>query len=237
MVSVVTIHANPSLKNQIDCADALQQGFEQLGIDAEITASKRYNSQPGAINVVQGPWWIPDRFIGKPNVLWLDRTFYGCAVNNVSLGWLNPDGSRDFRNTDKTEGKGVLPELSPRKERQGTAIVFGDYGRDMSMECALARKFDRCYFKAHPQDSQQTSPFNTLRCPLNVVMELADVAIGHSSTVLVDAEIAGLHTISTDPRHVVHNSDRTAWLNRLSWAQWSLDEIRTGAAWEHLCTT
>jgi hypothetical protein len=231
MVSVVA-HINPHLPHQVEHGEVLRQGFERHGVTLDVTADK---TKAGDIHIVSGPWYALNEWQGKPNVLWLDRTFYGDAHDIISLGWLNSDGSRDFRNADKTEGKGVLPELKPLKPRKGTAIVFGDYGRDMSMECALARKFDRCYFKSHPQDSQQTSPFNTLRCPLNVVMELADVAIGHSSTVLVDAEIAGLHTISTDPRHIVHNSDRTAWLKRLSWAQWSLEELSNGDFWEHLC--
>jgi len=202
------------------------------GVTLDVTADK---TKAGDIHIVSGPWYALDEWRGKPNVLWLDRTFYGDAHDVISLGWLNADGSRDFRNSDKIEGKGALPELKPTKIRKGTAIVFGDYGRDMEAECKLARKFERCYFKPHPQDSQPKSPFNTLRCPLHIALELADVAIGHASTVLVDAEIAGLHVMSTDSRHVVHNSDRELWLKRLSWAQWSLEELSNGDFWEHLC--
>jgi hypothetical protein len=230
LVSVVA-HLNPYLPHQVEHGEMLRQGFKRHGIELDVTADKL---KAGDVHIVSGPWYALEEWKGEPNVLWLDRTFYGDAHDIISLGWLNPDGSRDFRNADKTEAKGELPELKPRKENKGAAIVFGDYGRDMHPECYLARKFDRCYFKPHPQDASQKSPFMTLRCSLNIALEMADVAIGHASTVLVDAEIAGLHVISTDSRHVVHNRDRTEWLKRLSWAQWSLTELEDGSFWEHL---
>ena len=76
----------------------------------------------------------------------------------------------------------------------------------------------------------------TLKGSLDAVWEIADVAIGHGSTVLVEAEIAGLHVETTDPRHVARNvTNREQWLKDLSYAQWNKSEIQSGEFWYHLC--
>ena len=76
----------------------------------------------------------------------------------------------------------------------------------------------------------------TLKGELSAVWELADVAIGHSSTVLVEAAINGLHVESSDPLHVCQGiEDRAQWLVDLSWANWNFEQLKSGAFWEHLC--
>ena len=232
MVQVVA-HINPGLAHQVEHGEVLKAGFARHGIDIDVTADIH---QHGDIHIVSGPWYALPTWQGKPNVLWLDRCFYGNARDYVSLGWLNADGSRDFRNTDKTEGKGILPELKSSKKRRLCAVVFGDYGGDPREHLKYARKkYDSVWFRPHPSDTG-LSPYLPLRGELSSVWQIGDVAIGHSSTVLVDAEINGLFVESTDPRHVVHhNGDREAWLKRLSWAQWHLDELANGSFWEHLC--
>lgn len=219
--------------NQVETAQWLREGFARHGIDAQITADRL---APGDIHVVQGPHYCYREWVGKPNVLFLDRCFYGDSRFNISLGWLNPDGSRDFGNKGMAEGKGVLPELKSRKEYRGSCIVFGDYGRDMREEIYIARRdHQRVYFRPHPADHADDSPVLVLRGELRTLLDFADAAVGHSSTVLVDCELNGLHVTSTDPNHVVHHDgDREQWLCDLSWAQWSHEELKSGAFWEHL---
>jgi hypothetical protein len=134
------------------------------------------------------------------------------------------------------EGKGSLPKLRAKKRSRRAAIVFGDYGRDMTDAVLEARQtYQSVFFRPHPA-KEQKSPVMTLRGPLEALWAIGDVAIGHSSTVLVDAEINGLQVISSDPLHVVQGAedDRQLWLNRLSWAQWSHSELMNGDFWEHL---
>lgn len=130
-----------------------------------------------------------------------------------------------------------MPELKPRKEYRSTCIVFGDFMRDMTDEIRLARKeHQRVYFRPHPSDARKDYPALCLRGELRTLLDFADVAVGHSSTVLVDCELNGLHVTSTDPNHVVHHDgDREQWLRKLSWCQWSHRELKAGAFWEHLC--
>jgi len=235
MVSVV-VHCNPGLQNQIDCADALRSGFAAAEMPVEVVYDRR-PQKANEITVIQGPWWAYNEFIGKPNVLWLDRTFYGCAVNNVSLGWLNENGSRDFGDCDKP-AKGELPALHPAKEKTRSVIVFGDYGRDPAQEMSYARRtYDSVFYRAHPASNGRT-PYLTLGGELETVFAIGDCAVGYKTTALIDAAIHGLHTHSTNPWHVVQEIEtlgREKWLAELSWKQWSLDELRAGTFVDHLC--
>jgi len=231
MVSVV-IHTNLGLSNQVESAGWLKEGFAQHGIDAKITGDKH---KPADIHVVQGPWYAYNEWLGKENVLLLNRCFYGHPRFDISLGWLLPDGSRDFRTQGMVAGKGQLPELKPRKDSRRRAVVFGDYGRDPVDEVKLARdKYHAAFYRPHPQDKRSCK----LMAPdwsLEDIWDLADGAVGHSSTVLVQAEINGLHVHSTDPNHVCNGiEDRQEWLNRLSWCQWNAEELKRGEFWEHL---
>ena len=235
MVSVV-IHSNPHLANQIESSGWLQSGFKAHGINAEITADK---NKAADIHVIQGNWYAYNEFIGKPNVLFLNRCFYGDARFDVSLGWLRPDGSRDFMNHGMVRAKGSCPNVRPRKDRKRRcAVVFADYGIDPQAMILDARmRYDSVFFRPHPAQDRAT-PVMTLKGSLDAVWEIADVAISGSSTVLVDALIQGLHVESTDPLHVVQScgEDRQAWLNDLSWAQWhGPTELMNGDFWEHLC--
>lgn len=236
MVSVV-IHTNLHLANQIESAEWLRQGFAAHGIDAEITADRQ---KRGDVQVVQGPWYALDYWTPRSAdhpVLWLDRCFYGDARFDLSIGWLRPDGSRDFVNDGAAGEKGLLPQLQPAKQARRSAVVFGDYGRDHAEDIYEARKrFDAVYYRPHPQDGSGVPKAMSLSGDLAAVFALGDVALGHSSTVLVQAAIEGLAVESTDPRHVVQqlNGSRERWLAWLSWAQWSHSEIMAGDAWEHL---
>jgi len=232
MVSVV-IHCNMGLDNQTESAGWLRDGFKAHGINAEITGDRLKGAD---IHIVQGPWYAYNDWIGKPNVLFLNRCYFGHPRWDVSIGWLNPDGTRDFRNTDKTHGKGSLPDLKPLKPKRRAVVVFGDYGRDPKQEMSYARRtYDSVFYRAHPSSTERT-PYLTLGGELNNVWEIADCAVGYKTTALIDAEINGLHVHSTDPQHVVHHDgDRQQWINRLSWANWNHEEIKRGYFWEHLC--
>lgn len=237
MVRVV-IHSNPSLQNQRETAGWLQEGFKAHGINAQITASRK---EAGDVHVIQGPWYAYNEWVGKPNVLWLNCCFYGHPRWDVSIGWLKPDGTRDFCAFDEAMPNGVLPELKPMKDcadKDACAVVFGDYGQDPSdMVLDARRKYGRVYFRPHPQDRHRTSPALSPEWTLEDIWEIADVAVGYSSSVLVDAAINGLRVDCPD-RHVCSdiNGDRHQWLTDLSWANWHHTQVRNGEFWEHLCT-
>ena len=228
MVRVV-IHSNPGLANQIESAGWLKEGFSCHGIDAEITADKH---APGDIHVVQGPHYAWHEYVGKPHVIWLDRCFYGDARFDLSIGWLRHDGSRDFRNADKTEPNGTLPELMPLKTDQKGAVIFADYGKMVQADhwtVDARRGHFPVYMRPHPSEMES---FYTL----DDMWERCGVAIGGQSTALVQAAINGLYVKSYDPLHVCQDigTDREGWLTRLSWCQFHYTEIQNGNFWSHL---
>ena len=232
MVQVV-IHSNPTLPNQIESSGWLKQGFERHGLDCEVAADRL---KPADIHVVQGPHYAFAEWVGKADkerVLWLDRCFYGDSRFDLSIGWLNADGSRDFKNKGMVASNGDLPELKSMKPRQESAVVFADYGKmDQARhwEVDARSKYFPVHLRFHPADMQSIYP-------LADMWERCDVAIGGTSTILVDAAINGLHIKQCNPLHVcVGMTDRAQWLTDLSWAQWNYKTgIITGDFWEHLC--
>jgi hypothetical protein len=207
----------------------LKEGFACHGVDAEITADKH---RAGGIHVVQGPHYAFAEWLGKENVIWLDRCLYGDSRFDLSIGWLQPDGSRWFKNEGKTEANGTLPELKPLKTDQKGAVIFADYGKMVQAKhWTVDAREDHfpVYMRPHPAEMQSFYS-------LDDMWERCGVAIGGQSTVLVQAAINGLHVVSHDPLHVCQDigADREAWLTRLSWCQWHYTEIQNGAFWEHL---
>jgi hypothetical protein len=224
----IVIHSNPGLANQIESSGWLKSGFERHGLDCEVTAD-RY--KPADVHVVQGPHYAWDEWLGKENVIWLDRCFYGSSRFDLSIGWLNADGSRDFKNKGMAAGNGDLPELKTMKPHQESAVVFADYGKmDQARhwEVDARSKYFPVHLRFHPADMQSIYP-------LADMWQRCDVAIGGTSTILVEAAINGLHIKQCDPLHVCHEmGDRAQWLTDLSWAQWNHTEIINGNFWEHL---
>ncbi len=238
----VCIHTNLGLGNQFECARWLEDGFARHGIKAEITPDKH---KAADVHVVQGPWYCLDYWrplSDERPVLWLNRCFYGDARFDLSIGWLRPDGSRDFRNDGAAGAKGSLPQLKPRKANGRCAVVFADYGRDMAAEVRELREQwnGSLYFRPHPAQPDVSVKAITLSGPLADVWALCDTAIGHSTTALIEARLNGLQIQCSDPLNAVtaHPGDDERWLRELSWAQWSAHEhnpeIQRGDFWEHL---
>lgn len=83
---------------------------------------------------------------------------------------------------------------------------------------------------------------------LATVLKGARCVVTYNSNTAVDAVLAGVPAIACDegsmawavtghdPGQVAHppTPDRTAWLQRMAWCQWSREELADGTAWEHL---
>ena len=115
-------------------------------------------------------------------------------------------------------------------------MVCGDFGMDPRELVRYSQiNFGRTYYKPHPANTGQKSPVLSPKWTLEQIWSIANVAVGHSSTVRVEAELNGLYVYTTDPNHVCRDiTDREKWLVDLSWAQWTFEQIVNGDFWEHL---
>lgn len=233
MVRVV-MHYNPKLSHQVRHAEA----FQPAGV--ETTDSP---VEDGDVHIVSGPHYALRHWQGHPNLIMIDRAFYG-DPEYVQIFWLNPDGSRVF-------ASGAAARFKPKMRRWKTwtpgecrALVLPDFNQDAAAMVELAReRFDFVTVRRHPAESGIKSgeqPDISLASQL----ESHHVVIGHSSTALFEAVIAGLPVICTDPLNVVaevsqtntegllRRPDRAEWLHRVSWMQWNHEEF--GEALNHL---
>lgn len=147
----------------------------------------------------------------------------------------------------------------PYKTSNKTAILFGQCPGDK----ALARiqisyekflrdvyrvassNFTRVIYRPHPQSLVKISQATMHLGSLERALELADVGITYSSTAAIDCLFAGVPCIvlgaysiarevsSQSFDHVIR-PDRTNWINKLSYAQWTHEELESGEAWEVL---
>lgn len=103
-------------------------------------------------------------------------------------------------------------------------------------------------FRPHPL-SRQDAPFDDVHIvtgELRKALGRAHVAITYNSNSGVDAALAGIPVIAFDrgsmaweiAAHEVEPAtimpERSGWAQNLAYCQWTMDEIRSGIAWDHL---
>jgi hypothetical protein len=221
------IHYNPHLAHQRDHARA----FEQCGFTA--TTSKTTEAD---VHVVSGPYYALRQWARHPSLLMIDRAWWG-DPDCVSIGWLNKDGTRTFATGDEPRAH---PKPLPWKKRENTAIVLADYGQKTTQIMReAAQRYAYIRERRHPAEVRDQASLTSGLC-------LSDVAIGTSGTALFEAVMLGLPSVCLDPDNPVaevcsasidaplRRPDRSEWLHKLSYAQFSLDEIADGTAWRLL---
>jgi len=167
----------------------------------------------------------------------IDRAWWN-DPDCVSIGWLQPDGTRKFATGDAPRPK---PEMEPWKTRADSCLVLADYNQDVGeIAVQAAARFTTVDVRLHPANIQQRTT------ALKSAVRLRDVAIGHAGTGIFEAIIQGVPTICTDPKNEcapvcsrsveddLYRGDRDEWLHEMSYKQFSLAEIADGTAWDLL---
>jgi len=175
------------------------------------------------------PW------IGQPDIILLDRCYYGDTNQVARLGWLRPDGAQTFA----TGYSRPVPGIKNWRNGGNRALVLADFGQDASNIVAEARGYySEVRLRLHPSNHK---PHESLGDSVS----WADAVIGTAGTALIQGILEGVPTTCLDPRHIarpvsshvigeVWMPDRTDWLRDLAYAQWSHDEMKSGEAWEAL---
>lgn len=222
-------HYNPGLKHQRQHAAAWDAAGFKTTTDP---------AAPADVHVISGPHYAKAALEGHPRVLMIDRAWWG-DPGCVSLGWLNEDGTRRFAEPDPDRPR-PHPTPRPWKTREQSALILADYGQEPKKAISAARRrFHMTRIRRHPAQEKTT-------VSLESSLALVDVVIGYKTTALFDAVIMGIPAICLDPTNPVapvcsgglweplERPDRSDWLKRLAYCQFSLNEIANGTAWEHL---
>lgn len=114
---------------------------------------------------------------------------------------------------------------------------------------ALSRGYSVIY-RPHPKVIMRDRfcPVGALYSPRPLEVDLAEAlsVVTWSSTTAVEAVLAGIPVVAMDEGSMAwpiagHNldqldrrHDRFEWCNEMAWKQWSLEEVESGVAWDHL---
>ena len=132
------------------------------------------------------------------------------------------------------------------------ARVNGDlaewYEAAAQMPDAVFRPHPRAPGTAYPPGTRTIIGRREIGYSLARSLAGARVAVTFNSNAGVDAVLAGVPTIATDPGSMAwpvaaHSlsaplvrPNRAKWAARLAWCQWTMDEMKSGAAWDALKT-
>lgn len=150
--------------------------------------------------MVLGPHFAKSYHLNHKTIL-LDRCYYRGDPEHISLGWMNPDGSRTFH-----KGAGRNPPV-PKPQKTGNRIIFLADWRGPIEEADTVRY--------HPAEHNATET-------LQEALSRHDVAVGYGTTALVEAALEGLRIVCRDDKHILQRPD---WLELLPYADWGYDEL------------
>ena len=230
-VPKILMHFNAHLEHQKQHAHAFIKGCK----DVIVTDMKGGEAD---IHIISGPHFAQEQWKGHPRVLMIDRAYWG-DPDSVSIGWLQPDGTRKFASGTQHRPH-PMPE--PWKLREASCLVLADYGQNTAETEHHARmRFTSVNTRLHPADSTDRRVVT-----LQTQLRLHDVAIGHSGTSIFEAIMQGVPVICTDKNNecmpvcapstssVLYRGNRTKWLHEMSYKQFTLAEIADGTAWSAL---
>ena len=260
----ITIHYSSSLSHQIQWANALFKGFKSHGESVRVV--KGYEPTECDLAVFWGHSRVKDRIIqAVRHYLVMERWYYGPDFQQISLGFDGLNGRANFLNQDSPPDRREKwgPELKPWSPEGDYYLVVGQVQADNSCNHVnmrawydakiedLRQRYDLpVVFRPHPKALAQTvKGAHVSNNTLEVDLAGAKGVGTFSSTVGVDALIAGKPVLAYDPISMVydiagHHVDffewepqrlgRQQWANNLAYCQWSEEEIEAGEAWEHL---
>jgi hypothetical protein len=255
-VSELTIYA-ASARHHTEHADALAEGLKAHGVAVKLAAT----SYRARSKLVACWGWRIGRGLRAQGheVLVMERGYMGDRFAWTSLGWNGLNGRARFApRDDPARFAAHFPAPQPWKAGGDYVLLIGQVPGDASlggMDLTFwyertAKQAALVYgkpvrFRPHPlaRARQKVKLAATLGGTLAEALEHAQVCVTFNSNAGVDAVLAGVPTIACDIGSMAYPvtarrlgetyvPDREPWAARLAWCQWSLEEIRSGAAWE-----
>lgn len=244
--------------------DALAEGVRAAGDDARMVTGFRRVTDPVAcwgwrkglrLRAAKRDVLVIERgYVGDRLHMWTSLGWNG--LNGHAVFPKQADNGERFE-----RHFGAL--MKPWKRREKYALILAQVPGDMScygvnMEAwyveAAAAMEARGYIvglREHPAAVARglhvrALPDRRVGGTLEDALSVAAVAVTWNSNSGVDAVLAGVPVIACDPGAMcwevaahgldapIRRPDREAWAARLAWTQWTIDEIASGEAWEHV---
>lgn len=233
----------------------MRDGLRRHGIQVEMAGFN--DPRPCDFAVVWG-WKQFGVINAAPHTLVMEQGYVGDRMKNISVGWDGLNGRARFASGDGSRWRQFEGLMQPWKSGGSYALLCGQVPGDASLagtnhEAWLQETADRLtvlglpvLFRPHPLSRNVRTPRGATTSAGSLADDLtgAAVVLTFNSNSGVDAALAGVPTVALDAGSMarpvaaddirVETPDRTAWVHRLAWCQWTLDEISNGTAWEHL---
>lgn len=256
----VNIYANPKAAHQVKAALAALDGFRAHGVEAKLTAFNEY--QPTDLAVLWGhrSTMIMANQLGTGgDYLVMERGYIGDRMNWTSLGFNGLNGHAEFVESDDTTRGEPFRLLTKRWNPQGDYyLICGQVLGDASLvdvnypdwvnSLPTEHKGKPVYFRPHPVGMAYKVKHEILKGDFAAALAgSAGVWIWNSNSG-VDALLAGKPVVAFDKGAMCYDFAAHTlgepnlepcvqnMINKLAWCQWTMDEISTGVAWDHLKT-
>jgi len=257
----VSIHANSRFQWQQRYAVAVKEGLSKHGIDANITSSRKRESD---ISVIHGPNSYQDIEKDGGNFIMLNRKFLGFGERDahdiVAISWNGFNGMGIFCVDENRMSEKRLYRFLDQREIEHWSLNNDNYLLCQQQDTGRSTKFNdinkwyrHVQRRVHPnnlkirrktrlEDVGRVEFMRSLREDLSNVKAIFSL----NSIVSVEALILGKGLVTddkTNPCYGVASSeigstikpfDRTKFLTYLAHCQWHIDEIRNGSFFNNM---
>ncbi len=245
------LHFQRHKQHQIDAMSALARGLERHGIYSVLAEY----AAPADFIV----WWgdhVPSELRDIPRLILEAGYINGCSgdyvrdrLRFVSTGWNGLHGRADPGPpecpSDRFEALDI--EIQPWRTFGEYALICDQHPSDycspktpawQEAQKRIKESNKRCLYRAHPLCSASSEP-------LRHALRDAHSCFTWNSTAAIEAVLYGVPTVALDRGSMAwevtsHDIDgqflgeRKQWAYNLAYRQWTLDELSSGLAWEHL---
>ena len=252
------------LAYKYEYGDALREGMERHGVrTSKGKKNKIPNSDLAVVWSWKQPRLIEGMLASGRHVLVMERGFLPNRREWCSLALDGFNGRGEFApagDGGERWQKHFAHLLKPWRQAEGDyVLMIGKGENDVSLHGAdfkawaseqaelLRKAGHRILYRPHP-DRPTPCPAGAELSTGSLQSDLsrASFVVSFNSSTDVEAVLSGIPAVITDVGSLAYPvashsllepialPDRSQWCNEMAWRQWTLDELRSGYAWDHL---
>lgn len=256
MIKNVSIHASSNIPWHVRYAQAVKKGLSHHGINANITSSRKRESD---VSVLMGPNLFKDIEKDKNDFLIINRKFIGFEERDqhdiVSISWNGFNGMGIFNVDQNQISQERLDKFLNPRHIENWSLNHEKYLLCRQYDTGRSEKYNninKWYRKIHRivkpdllkvRNKTTIENVGSVEFIRSLREDLSDVKAVFSlnSIISVEALILGKAVITddkTNPCFAVANNynsfDRGTFLKYLAHCQWHIDEIQNGSFFENM---